>query len=117
MTDGEYNGTDPRPIAQRIMNMAVPDGNVLLENIYFKPGDGTTDNKNWAGISNPWELSDPYSQTLLEMSSTIPDSYRIVMQEFGYNLNPGVRMFFPAENLGLLELAFAMSGATPLTRF
>lgn len=115
MTDGEYNGTDPRPIAERIMNMAVPDGNVLIENIYFKSDTGITVGRDWAGVTSPWELSDQYSQKLLEMSSIIPDSYRSVMREFGYKLDMGVRMFFPAESVELLELAFAMSGATPLT--
>src|SRR5438105_11407543 len=35
MTDGEYTGADPEPIARRIMEMSVPDGNVLLENIFI----------------------------------------------------------------------------------
>src|SRR5262245_9605999 len=35
MTDGEYTGADPEPIVQRIMQMNVPDGNVLVENIFI----------------------------------------------------------------------------------
>src|SRR5439155_22762420 len=34
MTDGEYTGDDPEPIVQRIMGLSVPDGNVLVENIF-----------------------------------------------------------------------------------
>ena len=115
MTDGESNGGDPLPIAQRIMNMSVPDGNVLIENIYVRRGIGVTNAQTWPGISSPSQLPDAYSQRLLEMSSSIPDSYRSVMQEFGYKLDASAKMFFPAENLELLKIGFAMSGATPLT--
>jgi hypothetical protein len=117
MTDGEYNGADPMPIVQRIMNMGVPDGNVLVENIYVKTGIvSIKDSNTWPGITSSSELPDAYSQKLLEMSSTIPDSYRGVMQEFGFQLKEKARMFFPAENKDLVELGFAMSGATPVTR-
>ncbi len=115
MTDGEYNGGDPMSIAQRIMNMSVPDGNVLVENIYVKSGVGVPNAQSWPGISSASQLPDAYSQKLLEMSSPIPDSYRSVMQEFGYKLDQGAKMFFPADNPELVELGFAMSGATPLT--
>jgi len=115
MTDGEYNGGDPMPFAQRIMNMSVPDGNVLVENIYVKSGVRVTNAQTWPGITSAAQLPDLYSQKLLEMSSPIPDSYRSVMQEFGYKLDEAAKMFFPAENPELVELGFAMSGATPVT--
>jgi len=117
MTDGEYNGADPRPIVQRIMNMNVPDGNILVENIYVQSSFEITDSKDWAGISSTTELLDPYSKILFEMSSTLPDTYRGEMREFGYRLDKDVKMFFPIANPELLELGFAMSGATPLTQF
>ena len=48
MTDGEYNsGGDPEPIAREIMQMSVPDGNVLVENIFSWGGIGTY---VWSGI-------------------------------------------------------------------
>ncbi len=117
MTDGEYNGGDPMPIAHRIMNMSVPDGNVLVENIYFKPLLGVTNAQSWPGItaSADLQVQDDYARKLLDISSTIPDSYRSVMQEFGYKLAEGAKMFIPSEVPELLELGFAMSGATPVT--
>ena len=35
MTDGASTGEDPELIVRRIMNMSVPDGNVLIENIFI----------------------------------------------------------------------------------
>jgi hypothetical protein len=117
MTDGEYNGADPTPIARRIAAMAVPDGNVLIENIYVRSGGLTvTDVNSWPGISSAGELRESYSRTLFEMSSPIPESYRSVMSEFGYTLAQGARMFFPGDQPELVELGFAMSGATPVTK-
>ncbi len=34
MTDGQYSGHDPEPVAREIMSMRNNDGNVLLQNIY-----------------------------------------------------------------------------------
>lgn len=117
MTDGEFNhGGDPAPIAQRIMKMSVPDGNVLIENIYIRDGAlSITDVTTWPGISSMSELPDPYSQKLFELSSPLPDSYRNVMNEFGYQLQTGAHMFLPGHEEDLVELGFVMSGATPTT--
>lgn len=116
MTDGEYNGADPTPTAQRIMAMSVPDGQVLIENIYVKSGTvSIPDINTWPGILSEDELSDNYSKTLLRMSSVVPESYRSVMYEFGYQLSPGARMFFPGDQPEIVELGFTMSGATPVT--
>jgi hypothetical protein len=117
MTDGEFTGPDPTPIAQRIMAMSVPDGNVLIENIYIATtGLSIPDIGSWPGISLGSELPDAYSKALFEMSSIIPQSYRDVIHEFGYQLDSGARMFFPGDQPDLVELGFAMSGATPVTR-
>lgn len=119
MTDGEYNtGGDPAPIAQRIMNMAVPDGNVLVENIFVTDKALTSpisDPKNWGGVNDESPLASPYAETLLRMSSEIPPTYASVMAEMGYRLSPGARMFFPGNAPEIVELGFAMSGATPVT--
>lgn len=39
MTDGEFTGADPEPIVRRIMGMRIPDGNVLVENIFISESD------------------------------------------------------------------------------
>jgi hypothetical protein len=117
MTDGEYNGADPTPIANRIKQLSVPDGNVLIENIYIQSGViKVPDVYTWPGIISASELPDHYAKTLFEMSSPIPESYRGVMREFGYQLESGARMFFPGDQQEILEIGFAMSGATPVTR-
>ena len=48
MTDGEYNsGGDPEPIARSIMQMSVPDGNVLVENCGTPAASGVNFQQLW----------------------------------------------------------------------
>jgi hypothetical protein len=119
MTDGEYNsGGDPEPIARRIMGMSVPDGDVLVENIFVTDKalpQPIQDPKNWSGINDEMPLASPYAETLFRMSSPIPQTYAGVMAEMGYKLSPGARMLFPGDTPEIVELGFAMSGATPVT--
>jgi hypothetical protein len=119
MTDGEYNsGGDPEPIARRIMQMAVPDGDVLIENIFVTDKALTqpiSDPKNWQGVTDEMPLASPYAETLMRMSSQIPTTYASVMAEMGYRLSPGARMLFPGNTPEIVELGFSMSGATPVT--
>ncbi|NDJ51634.1 MAG: VWA domain-containing protein [Chloroflexi bacterium] len=119
MTDGEYNsGGDPEPIAKRIMQMAVPDGNVLIENIFVTDKATSapiSDPKNWDGITDETPLASPYAETLMRMSSEVPPTYASVMAEMGYRLSPGARMLFPGNTPEIVELGFAMSGATPVS--
>jgi hypothetical protein len=119
MTDGEYNtGGDPEPIARRIMEMEVPDGNVLVENIFVTDTalkDPINDPKAWPGVTGETPLASSYAETLFRMSSAIPQTYASVMAEMGYKLAPGARMLFPGDSPEIVELGFAMSGATPVT--
>lgn len=118
MTDGLYGGADPEPIVRRIKKMAVPDGHVLVENIFVAKSvlqESIADAQQWGGITDISELEKPYAKKLYTMSSVIPDSYLNVMREFGYQLNQGARMMFPGHNPDLVELGFTMSGATPLS--
>lgn len=121
MTDGEVNmGNDPSVVAKRIMQMKVPDGNVLIENIFVSPSaqlvrSVTSEVKDWAGLSSPAELVNDYAIRLFEMSSTLPESYRGMMLEMGYKgLKPGARMMFAGNDHALIKMAFAMSTATPV---
>jgi uncharacterized protein YegL len=119
MTDGEYNtGGDPEPIARRIMDMEVPDGKVLIENIFVTDKalpQPISDPKGWDGITDESPLASPYAETLRRMSSPVPPTYASVMAEMGYRLSPGARMLFPGNTPEIVELGFAMSGATPVT--
>ncbi|MCC7205942.1 MAG: VWA domain-containing protein [Anaerolineae bacterium] len=117
MTDGEYQGDDPTPIVQRIMSLGTQDGGVLVENIFISDKllrHPVEDVYGWPGIVSENELANDYARTLLRMSSPIPDSYLSEMQEFGYNLQSGAPMMFPAQTKELIRMAFTMSGATPV---
>src|SRR5512142_1189455 len=117
MTDGEYQGDDPTPIAQRLMQMGTADGNVLVENIFISDKilrSPISDPTTWPGLINEADLANDYARTLLRMSSPVPDSYLSEMQEFGYKLQQGAPMMFPAQNRELIRMAFTMSGATPV---
>lgn len=117
MTDGEYQGDDPTPIAQRIMGMSTPDGNVLIENIFISDKILTTpvgEPDKWPGLVNEADLANEYARTLLHISSPIPETYRSEMAEFGYELQPGAPMMFPGQSKDLIRMAFTMSGATPV---
>jgi hypothetical protein len=85
MTDGEYNsGGDPEAVARRIMAMSVPDGNVLIENIFVTDkalSQNMADPKGWEGVTDETPLASPYAETLFRMSSAIPPTYRSVMAE------------------------------------
>jgi hypothetical protein len=118
LTDGAFTGPDPEPIAREIMGMANDDGNVLIENIYV--GGGLThqpiaDAQSWSGITSVNELANDHAKKLYSFSSQLPASYSQMIREDEYALNAGARMLFPAGNEELIELAFAMSGATPTT--
>ena len=116
MTDGEFNlGGDPTPIAQRIMSMSIPDGSVLIENIYIGPNllrQAITDVKSWGGLASASELASPHAQLLFNMSSPIPSTYRGLMNEMGYGLQDGARLMFAGNDSKLIEMAFVMSGMT-----
>ncbi|HSU17517.1 vWA domain-containing protein [Longimicrobium sp.] len=117
ITDGQCTGSDPAPVAQEIMRMSTPDGPVLVENIYVGPGLTVSpigDAGEWPGVMSEGELADPYARKLFHMSSPLPESYaRVINESAGYALRPGARMLIPSSSGDLIELAFAMSGATP----
>jgi hypothetical protein len=118
ITDGEYNGANPQPIVQRIMEMGTADGRALIANITLDTELPPTipDIYSWPGYQDREELSTAYGQSLFDMSSLLPDSYRGIMREFGFRLGDNSRMLFPAKFNELIEISFAMSGATPITK-
>jgi hypothetical protein len=70
LTDGQYTGSDPEPIAQEIMQMSNYDGNVLVENIYI--GSEFTrrpisDIEAWPGVLDRSDLKSQYAQQLFDM--------------------------------------------------
>jgi hypothetical protein len=116
LTDGEYTGADPSPIARDIMQMSNADGNVLIENIYVGADlteEPIGDPFAWPGLLSEQELKSPQAKKLFPISSELPASYADVISDDGYALRPGSRMLIPGTNRDLIQLAFAMSGATP----
>ncbi len=116
MTDGEYSGANPENVARQIAAMAVPDGNVLLENIFVTDRliARVDDPFAWTGIQAETPLADAYAQTLQRISSPLPEGYRVMMQEHGYNLAPGAVMLLPGSSPDLVAMGFQMSAATPV---
>ncbi|MCI0577920.1 MAG: VWA domain-containing protein [Chloroflexi bacterium] len=118
MTDGIFTGEDPEPISQRIMQMQVPDGHVLMTNIFISdelPEGSGLDSRRWPGITDQTALSpEKYLSKLRRMSSKIPESYRTMMAESGYQLQPGAYMLLPGANPELVAMGFQIASATPV---
>ncbi|ADY21494.1 VWA domain-containing protein [Bacillus paranthracis] len=117
MTDGASTGEDPELIVRRIMNMSVPDGNVLIENIFISDEimqEQISNIKKWEGIMPNTEITDEYGAKLQRLSSPIPQSYREMMTEHGFHITDGAVMMFPGTNADLVSLGFQMSAATPV---
>lgn len=117
MTDGEFTGADPHPIVERIRRLQVPDGNVLVENIFISDrvlAEPVHDVSVWPGITAETDLGGEYAEALRAMSSPVPDSYRRLIREHQYQLAPGALMLFPGTSPDLVALGFQMSAATPV---
>lgn len=115
LTDGENTGDDPEPIVRRIMQMSVPDGNVLVENIFISEGllpHPITDPLSWPGILPTTKFNNAYAQKLQALSSPLPSSYRKMMLEMGYAMSPDALMMLPCTDPQLVQLGFQMSAAT-----
>jgi len=118
LTDGEYTKKygDPEPIAKEIMSMSVPDGHVLIENIYISDTLVTSpiDIKTWSGFSSDTLFPENlYARKLLSMSSNAPSSYCALMNKREYGIVPGSVMLYPGISDGLVNLAFQMAISTP----
>jgi hypothetical protein len=110
--DGEYNGPDPIPIIERIQEMSVNDGNVLVENIYIARDlliEPVQSIENWLGIRNTTQIRSHYARELVEVSSTIPDNYHSNMIKMGYDIARDAKMFVPGVIPELIELGFDLS--------
>ena len=117
MTDGEYTSADPEPTVRRIMNMRVPDGNVLVENIFISDhilSERIADPKRWGGVRPKTKLNSDYARKLRAMSSPIPPGYRAMMREGGYEIADDALMMIPGMTPELVQMGFVMSMATPI---
>jgi hypothetical protein len=117
MTDGEYTGDDPSPIVRRIMATRVPDGHVLVENIFISDRiiqEDISNPREWKGILPETRLLNDYAEKLRALSSPLPRSYCITMGEEGYNLSDRAVMMLPGMSQDLIKMGFVMSAATPV---
>lgn len=117
MTDGIFTGKDPSPIVHRIMKMSIPDGKVLVENIFISDDileEKITDALSWPGITPKTKLKSEFAQNLKAISSPLPESYRSMMQECNYHLDKNALMLLPGMNQELVSMGFQMSAATPV---
>jgi hypothetical protein len=99
------------------MELSVPDGNVLVENIFISERilpETINDPTKWPGILPDSKLNNDYAQKLRAMSSPIPESYRLMMLENNYHLAPGSLMLLPGVSPELVAMGFQMSAATPV---
>ncbi len=120
MTDGEFTGGNPEPIVRRIMGMRNSDGYVMVENIFISDrllSQEINDAHYWPGVTQTSPLNGAYANSLRNISSKLPDSYRIMMLESGYQMAEDAVMMIPGMNPGLIELGFVMSMATPTSSF
>jgi hypothetical protein len=60
------------------------------------------------------DLTDEYARFLHSLSSPLPETYRRTINDYGYHLQPGTRLFFPGLESDLIQLALAISAATVL---
>ncbi|MDF2628306.1 MAG: hypothetical protein K0R39_2137 [Symbiobacteriaceae bacterium] len=117
ITDGEYTGQDPEPAVRRIMQMAVPDGHVLVQNIFISDTvltEPIADLRRWPGILPETVLTDEYARKLRAISSPLPDSYRAMIVESGYRLDPRAVMMLPGASPDLVSMGLQISSATPI---
>jgi hypothetical protein len=115
LTDGRYTGSDPEPIARAIMRMQVPDGHVLIENIFISDqvvAGPIDDPRRWPGILPSTPLVDDYAQKLRAMSSSLPDEYQREMRKSGYAIADDAVMLLPGTSPELVEMGFVMSTMT-----
>lgn len=122
LTDCEVQeaAEDPAPSARELMQISVPDGSVLVENIFITEHirllvSGVA---QWSGYRLDEHTGSPSGDKLLAMSSSLPPSYhRRLLSQTGWNLREGSAMFFPGMNPDFIRAGFIMSaltGAGPL---
>jgi len=117
LTDCEFGEEtqDPVEFAQKLQEISVPDGNVLVENIFIT--DQITlpsaNIKDWKGYRFNESTGDPYGDKLLAMSSPIPAGYAQLMSEqAGLKIREGTAMMFPGISKEFIKTGFAMSIVT-----
>jgi hypothetical protein len=112
MTDGEFTSKeDPEPILREIQNMEVADGKVLVANLFVSDELKVSieNAATWPGYKAGDEIGSSYGNRLLSFSSPLPETYREVMLELGYSIEPEAAMMYPGIKPEFVQMAFVMS--------
>jgi len=117
LTDCEFGEEtqDPVEFAKKVQEISVPDGNVLVENIFITDQITLSSEniKDWKGYRFNESTGDPYGDKLLAMSSPIPSSYAQIMgEQAGLKIREGTAMMFPGISREFIKTGFVMSMVT-----
>lgn len=115
ITDCEFGEEtqDPVEFAQNLQKISIPDGNVLVENIFITDliKVPNTDIREWQGYRPAESTGDPYGDKMLAMSSKLPSNYAGIMREQQglKKMVEGTAMMFPGINAEFIKAGFVMS--------
>jgi hypothetical protein len=117
ITDCEYDEEqkqDPLEFSQRLRQISVPDGNVLVENIFITDQiSAPASPQEWPGYQFHDVTGNPYGDKLLAMSSPIPSTYaQILREQAGLKIKEGAAMLFPGITREFIKFGFVMSIVT-----
>ena len=117
ITDCEFDeeqAQDPLEFSQRIQKISVPDGNVLVENIFITDQISVpVSPQDWQGYQHADKTGTSYGDRLLEMSSLIPSTYaQILREQAGLKIREGTAMMFPGITREFIKFGFVMSIVT-----
>lgn len=114
ITDCEYDDEADvlENAAMNLRNINVPDGNVLLQNIYISDqiAKVPANIKDWHGYHFNESTGNAYGDKLLAISSPMPAVYNQIMKEqSGLKIDVGSAMMFPGVSQEFIKTGFAMS--------
>lgn len=115
ITDSEYYSGEEDELVKAVntlKNISVPDGNVLVENIFVTDWIqfSYSHEREFRGYYHGDSTGNPTGDKLLELSSLMPSSYAQIMREqTGFKVKDGVAMMFPGINRDFIRAGFSMS--------
>ena len=117
ITDCEYDeeqAQDPLEFAQKLQQISLRDGNVLVENIFITDQISVPSSpQEWQGYRFSDRTGNSYGDKLLAMSSAIPSTYaQILREQAGIKIREGTAMMFPGITREFIKFGFVMSIVT-----
>ncbi len=117
ITDCEFDeeeAQNPLEFAQHLQEISVPDGNVLVENIFITDQISVPASpQEWLGYQHNDKTGNSYGDKLLQMSSPIPSTYaQILREQAGLKIREGAAMMFPGITREFIKFGFVMSIVT-----